>query len=41
VITSKTVEGWPEYTLDAQKVEMKDIPDLDEMGGIYVRKGAK
>lgn len=61
VITSKTVEGWPEYTLDfsawgagaaaatftlaasdgTKKVEMKDIPDLDEMGGIYVRKGAK
>ncbi len=61
VITSKTVEGWPQYTLDfsawgagaaaatftlaasdgAQKVEMKDIPDLDEIGGIYVRKVAK
>ena len=58
VITSRDVEGWPQYTLDfsawgagalepvfafeapagAQKVEVKDIPDLDEVGGIFVVK---
>ncbi|PTM95475.1 DUF2092 domain-containing protein [Mycoplana dimorpha] len=57
IITSKTVDGWPQYTLDfsawgagaaaatftlasdgAKKVEMKDIPDFDEIGGIYERK---
>lgn len=58
VITSREVEGWPQYTLDfsawgagalepvfafeapagAQKVELKDIPDLDEVGGIFVVK---
>jgi hypothetical protein len=55
VITSREIEGWPQYTLDfsawgagalepafafevpagAQKVEVKDIPDLDEVGGIF------
>jgi hypothetical protein len=58
VITSREVEGWPQYTLEfsawgagalapvfafeapagAQKVELKDIPDLDEVGGIFVVK---
>jgi hypothetical protein len=58
VITSRDVEGWPQYTLTfsawgasalepvfafeapagAQKVEVKDIPDLDEVGGIFVVK---
>jgi hypothetical protein len=56
VITTKTIEGWPEYTLEfsawgnggieaafdfdapagATKVEIKDIPDLDEVAGIFV-----
>jgi hypothetical protein len=60
VITSKGVDGWPEYVLDfsawgggaadadftiaapagAEKVEIKDIPDLNDIGGIYVREGA-
>jgi hypothetical protein len=58
VITSREIEGWPQYTLDfsawgagvlepvfafeapagAQKVEVKDIRDLDEVGGIFVFK---
>jgi hypothetical protein len=61
VITSKTVDGSPEYTLDfsawgagaaaaefafaapdgAKQMEIKDVPDLDEFGGIYVREEAK
>ncbi|SOC46006.1 hypothetical protein SAMN05892877_12016 [Rhizobium subbaraonis] len=61
VITSKTVEGLPQYTLDfsawgagaadatftfaapegAKKVEIKDIPDLDEIAGIYKGKVVK
>jgi hypothetical protein len=61
VITSKTIDGWPEYTLDfsawgagaaaaefafaapdgAKQVEIADVPDLDEFGGIYVREEAK
>jgi hypothetical protein len=56
VITTKTIEGWPEYTLEfsawgsggaeaafdfeapagATKAEIKDIPDLDEVAGIFV-----
>jgi len=56
VITSKGIEGWPEYTLEfsawgsgsvapefafqapagASKVEIKDIPDLDEVADIFV-----
>jgi hypothetical protein len=56
VITTKTIEGWPEYTLEfsawgsggveadfgfeapagATKAELKDIPDLDEVAGIFV-----
>lgn len=56
VITSKSVPGLPEYTLEfsgwgkgalasgfafeapagAGKVEIKDVPDLDEVGGIFV-----
>lgn len=58
VITSKTVAGWPEYTLEfsawgsgaagptfafeapvgAKKVEITDVPDLDEIPGIFVVK---
>jgi hypothetical protein len=58
VITSREIEGLPQYTLEfsawgagalepafafeapagAQKVEVKDIPDLDEVGGIFVVK---
>jgi hypothetical protein len=58
VITSRDVEGWPQYTLDfsawgagalepvfdfeppagAREVEMKDVPDLNEVGGIFVVK---
>jgi hypothetical protein len=61
VITSTTVPGEPEYTLDfsawgagaaaaefafaapdgAKQMEIKDVPDLDEFGGIYVREEAK
>jgi hypothetical protein len=56
VITSRDVDGWPQYTLDfsawgagalepvfafeapagAREVEVKDVPDLDEVGGIFV-----
>lgn len=54
VITSKGVEGWPQYTLEfsgwdaeslsfafeppagSSKVEIKDLPDLDEVAGIFV-----
>jgi hypothetical protein len=56
VITSRDVEGWPQYTLDfsawgagalepvfafeapagAREVEVKDVPDLDDVGGIFV-----
>ncbi|MFZ0099146.1 MAG: DUF2092 domain-containing protein [Gemmobacter sp.] len=56
VITTKTTEGWPEYTLEfsawgsggveaafdfeapagATKAEIKNIPDLDEVAGIFV-----
>jgi hypothetical protein len=58
VITSRDVEGWPQYTLDfsawgagalepvfdfetpagAERVDVKDIPDLDEVSGIFVVK---
>jgi hypothetical protein len=60
VITSKAIEGWPEYRLEfsawgagsvaadfafaapegASKVEIKDVPDLDEVAGIFVKAGA-
>ena len=59
VITTKTIEGWPEYTLEfsswgsgavvaafdfeapagATKAAIKDIPDLDEVAGIFVLEG--
>lgn len=59
VITTKTIEGWPEYTLEfsgwgsgaveaafgfeapagAIRAEIKDIPDLDEVAGIFVMQG--
>lgn len=60
VITTRTVTGWPEYTLEfsawgngaaqsafafeapagSQKVAVKDVPDLDEVSGIFaVQKG--
>lgn len=58
IITSKTVAGEPQYTLDfsawgagaassefaiasvdgAKMAAIKDIPDLDELGGIYARE---
>lgn len=56
VITSRGMEGWPQYTLEfsnwgsgalepvfafespagAQEVEVKDVPDLSEVAGIFV-----
>lgn len=59
VISSKSVEGWPEYTMEfsgwgngtlesaftfdapegATKVAIPDIPDLDEVSGIFVVAG--
>jgi hypothetical protein len=56
IITTRDVEGWPQYTLEfsawgagalepdfafeapagAREVEVKDVPDLDEVGGIFV-----
>lgn len=59
VITTKTIEGWPEYTLEfsswgtggveaafdfdapagATMAAIKDIPDLDEVAGIFVLEG--
>lgn len=60
VITTASVTGWPEYTLDfsawgagsaaaefnfaapdgASKADIKDIPDLDDIAGIYATTGA-
>jgi hypothetical protein len=59
VITTKTIEGWPEYILEfsswgsggveatfdfeapagATKAEIKDVPDIDEVAGIFVSEG--
>lgn len=58
-ITSREIEGWPQYTLEfsnwgsgalepvfafespagAQEVEVKDVPDLSEVAGIFVIEG--
>jgi hypothetical protein len=58
VITSREIEGWPQYTLEfsawgsggiepaftfaaptgMEKVDVKDVPDLSEVGGIFMNE---